>query len=288
MRFLAFLLFAAFVLFAIFARWFFICDILNLCEEAPVEVVAPPRLQNLQLTEKDSVLLSGYDQFVFANNADQPEMNANNEQFLDTIAQMMAADSTKSLEITGRYTLQEKDVMAGFYENMGLARAATIRDLMTARGVAENRISLKHATTADSLLQEPLLFAFMQKDLPSEYATASYSFTNMTYSDANFPSNSAIFEPGEAFRNYADSVKVYMELHPEKSIRIVGHTDNVDTEKYNLKLGMRRAESAKEYLENLGITAVIKTESKGETEHVASNDTPEGRQENRRVNFIIE
>ncbi|WP_367392020.1 OmpA family protein [Lewinella sp. LCG006] len=288
MRFLAFLLFAAFVLFAIFARWFFICDILNLCEEPPVEVVAPPRLQNLQLTENDSVLLSGYDQFAFATGVDQPDLNANNEQFLDTIAQMMAADSTKSLEITGRYTLQEKDVMAGFYENMGLARAATIRDLMTARGVAEDRISLKHATTADSLLQEPLLFAFMQKDLPSEYATASYSFTNMTYSDANFPSNSAIFEPGEAFRNYADSVKVYMELHPEKSIRIVGHTDNVDTEKYNLKLGMRRAESAKEYLENLGITAVIKTESKGETEHVASNDTPEGRQENRRVNFIIE
>jgi outer membrane protein OmpA-like peptidoglycan-associated protein len=288
MRFLAFLLFAAFVLFAIFARWFFICDILNLCEEAPVEIAAPPRLQNLQLTENDSVLLSGYDQFVFVNGADQPEMNANNEQFLDTIAQMMAADATKSLEITGRYTLQEKDIMAGFYENMGLARAAAIRDLMTARGIAEDRISLKHKTTTDSLLREPLLFDFSQRNLPSEYATASYSFTNMTYSDANFPSNSAIFDPGEAFRNYADSVKVYMGLHPEKTLRIVGHTDNVDTEKYNLKLGMRRAESAKEYLENLGITAAIKTESKGETEHVASNDTPEGRQENRRVNFIIE
>ncbi|WP_020537252.1 OmpA family protein [Lewinella cohaerens] len=288
MRFLAFLLFIAFVLFAIFARWFFICDILNLCEEAPVEVEVAPRLQTLQLTENDSVLLSGYDQFAFSKGIDQPELNTNNEQFLDTLAQMLTADTTKSLEITGRFTPQEKDIMAGFYENMGLARAAAIRDLMASRGIDENRISLKHAITSDSLLQEPLLFAFALNDLPSEYATASYRFTNMTYSDANFPSNSAIFDPGEAFRNYADSVKVYMEAHPEKSIRIVGHTDNIDSEKYNLKLGMRRAESAKEYLENLGITSAIETESKGETEHVASNDTPEGRQENRRVNFIIE
>lgn len=282
------MLFCAFILFAIFARWFFICDILALCGEEPIEQVIPTRLQNLQLTENDSVLLNGYDQFAFKQGEDSPEMNANNEQFLDTIAMMLQADSTKSLEITGRYAPQEKDIMAGFYENMGLARAAAIREMLNARGITEDRVILKHAMTSDSLLQEPLSFSFILRDLPTEYATASYRFTNMTYSDANFPSNSDVFDPGEAFRNYADSVKTYMELHPEKSIRVVGHTDNVDTERYNYKLGIRRAESAKAYLENLGIKCTIETESKGETEHVADNDTPEGRQENRRVNFIIE
>jgi outer membrane protein OmpA-like peptidoglycan-associated protein len=288
MRLLAFLLFVALLLFAVFARWFFICDILDQCQEAPVEEVVPARLKNLQLTEGDTVLLEAYDQFAFANGQDQPDLNENNEQFLDTLAQMLLADTTKTLEIGGRYAPQEKDIMAGFYENMGLARAAVIRDLMAARGVPEDRIVLKHGMTQDSLLKEPLVFSFTITDTPSEYATASYSFTNMTYSDANFPSNSAAFDPGEAFRNYADSVKTYMALHPEKSITVVGHTDNVDTESYNKKLGLQRAKSAKEYLENLGVTNEIKTVSKGETEHVATNKTSAGRQENRRVNFVIE
>ncbi|MEL7222714.1 MAG: OmpA family protein, partial [Bacteroidota bacterium] len=142
--------------------------------------------------------------------------------------------------------------------------------------------------TADTLLQEPLLFDFYANTTPSEYATDSYTFLNNTYSDDNFPSNSHDFDPGQAFRLYADSVKTYMELHPDERIRIVGHTDSDDTEKYNMKLGMRRAESAREFLVNLGIVNPIVVQSKGETDPAASNKTEDGKQQNRRVNFIIE
>jgi OOP family OmpA-OmpF porin len=65
---------------------------------------------------------------------------------------------------------------------------------------------------------------------------------------------------------------------------VVGHTDSVGTDTYNLKLGMRRAEAVKKYLVSRGVEAGrIYTDTKGEREPVATNKTAEGRSENRRV-----
>jgi OOP family OmpA-OmpF porin len=65
---------------------------------------------------------------------------------------------------------------------------------------------------------------------------------------------------------------------------VVGHTDSVGTDNYNLKLGMRRAEAVKKYLASQGVeSARVYTDSKGESQPVASNKTAQGRSENRRV-----
>jgi OmpA-OmpF porin, OOP family len=64
----------------------------------------------------------------------------------------------------------------------------------------------------------------------------------------------------------------------------VGHTDSVGTDSYNLHLGQRRAEAVKKYLISQGLEAGrIYTDTKGETQPVATNKTAEGRSENRRV-----
>jgi len=65
---------------------------------------------------------------------------------------------------------------------------------------------------------------------------------------------------------------------------VVGHTDSVGTDGYNLGLGIRRAEAVKKYLVSRGVEASrVYTDSKGEREPVASNKTVQGRSENRRV-----
>ena len=65
---------------------------------------------------------------------------------------------------------------------------------------------------------------------------------------------------------------------------VVGHTDSVGTNTYNLNLGMRRAEAVKRYLTSQGVEAArVYTDSKGESQPVASNNTAQGRSENRRV-----
>jgi len=71
---------------------------------------------------------------------------------------------------------------------------------------------------------------------------------------------------------------------PMIPMEIDGHTDSVGSEEYNMGLGQRRADAVKVYFVNKGISSGrLTARSFGETRPVASNDTEEGRQTNRRV-----
>jgi OOP family OmpA-OmpF porin len=71
-------------------------------------------------------------------------------------------------------------------------------------------------------------------------------------------------------------------------IIVVGNTDNIGTDAYNMALGMRRAETVKAYLVSHNVPAEkVYTESKGKSSPVASNATEEGRAKNRRVDVEI-
>jgi outer membrane protein OmpA-like peptidoglycan-associated protein len=69
---------------------------------------------------------------------------------------------------------------------------------------------------------------------------------------------------------------------------VVGHTDDVGTDQENFSLGLARAKSVAQTMIANGIAAArIKTDSKGEKEPVAGNDTDEGRHQNRRVVITV-
>ena len=72
-------------------------------------------------------------------------------------------------------------------------------------------------------------------------------------------------------------------------VTIVGHTDSKGSESYNGKLSMRRAISVKEKLLELGLSPdrIVGLEGRGELETVASNETEEGRAQNRRIEFNL-
>ena len=71
------------------------------------------------------------------------------------------------------------------------------------------------------------------------------------------------------------------------TIKIIGHTDSVGSERDNLGLSRRRAESIKRALVERGIEVFrLKTEGRGELEPVESNETEEGRAKNRRVTCV--
>lgn len=72
------------------------------------------------------------------------------------------------------------------------------------------------------------------------------------------------------------------------TLTLIGHTDNVGSDADNLILSKKRAEAVKNYLVSKGIADVrINTIGKGETEPLVSNETAQGREKNRRVEFII-
>jgi len=91
----------------------------------------------------------------------------------------------------------------------------------------------------------------------------------------------------ESFPELERVVKV-MQENPTLEIEMSGHTDNVGSEADNLSLSSNRAKSVMEYIVSKGIDSKrIASKGYGETKPVATNDTDEGRQLNRRVEFTI-
>ncbi|WP_366655820.1 OmpA family protein [Fodinicurvata sp. EGI_FJ10296] len=87
-----------------------------------------------------------------------------------------------------------------------------------------------------------------------------------------------------AFYPELDAIAAELQNYPDATINVAGHTDSIGTLEYNEGLSMRRAEAVATYLENAGIPRDrMVIEGYGETQPVASNDTPEGRAQNRRV-----
>jgi len=81
-----------------------------------------------------------------------------------------------------------------------------------------------------------------------------------------------------------------LTAYPKTNVELDGHADSIGTDEYNMDLSNRRAESVKrELVEKYNIDASrISTRGYGESKPVASNDTPEGRMKNRRVEAFIE
>ena len=85
-----------------------------------------------------------------------------------------------------------------------------------------------------------------------------------------------------------DKLVTVLNKYPDTNIEVQGHTDNTGTEAYNMPLSKRRASAAANYIQERGI-ASNRTSIKGygETAPNYTNDTAEGRSQNRRVEFLI-
>ena len=85
-----------------------------------------------------------------------------------------------------------------------------------------------------------------------------------------------------------DNLAAVMNKFKTLKIKISGHTDKTGDAKYNMSLSERRAQAAKTYLIDKGIAASrLAAYGYGEEKPIASNDTPEGRKQNRRVDFNV-
>lgn len=85
-----------------------------------------------------------------------------------------------------------------------------------------------------------------------------------------------------------DRLVLFLQQNPSVSIEIQGHTDNVGSASYNLDLSTKRSSSVVAYLKEKGIeTGRISSKGFGLSQPVASNDTEEGRAQNRRTEMKI-
>ena len=81
-----------------------------------------------------------------------------------------------------------------------------------------------------------------------------------------------------------NKILLSLQAYPEVTVLISGHTDSVGNDDSNRSLSVRRAQAVKDWLTGKGISAArISVIGKGEAEPIASNDTDEGRAQNRRI-----
>lgn len=109
----------------------------------------------------------------------------------------------------------------------------------------------------------------------------------VTLGDVLFATGSAQLRSG-ATGNLA-KLAAFLNKYQDRNVAIEGHTDSVGSEDSNASLSQRRAEAVKSFLVSQGVNPDrIYASGKGEGAPVASNDSASGRQQNRRVEVIIQ
>jgi OOP family OmpA-OmpF porin len=106
--------------------------------------------------------------------------------------------------------------------------------------------------------------------------------------DLEFDTGRADIKP--QYQDAIAKVGDFMKQYSTTTAVIEGHTDNVGSAEYNMKLSKERAENVVAYLvKNFGLEpARLEAKGYGFTRRIAYNNTAEGRQKNRRINAIID
>lgn len=136
--------------------WYF-CGIRGYCQEQRPEQKEAPA--SLILRADEHALVKGYQQFAYAWGSVTPEVTrrANNAQFLEKLLGVFRQYPYGYLQIKGYYRQSESGKTAGSWKDLGLARAALIRDLLYRKGVDSTRIHIASGMDGDAL-REPLEF----------------------------------------------------------------------------------------------------------------------------------
>jgi len=197
----------------------------------------------------------------------------------------LLADRTEDniLEITGLY--YEGEPAPEGYPNMGFARADRVRELL---GISEDRAELKArlvdgAADAREGYFEGVLFNWVDP----EESVAEMVEELPDRINIRFPLNSTQEDYNPEVQQYLDDLGERLQSSGQR-ILLTGHTDNSGSPEYNMDLGQRRAEHIRNILIRNGVpNDIIQVESEGETQPIATNETEEGRHENRRVEVRI-
>jgi outer membrane protein OmpA-like peptidoglycan-associated protein len=132
-----------------------------------------------------------------------------------------------------------------------------------------------------------------QAKLRSQLAGTGVSVTRMGDNiTLNMPGNitfaSGSSEINPNFYKVLNSVNLVLKEYDKTLVEIAGHTDSTGSSESNQQLSERRANAVAQYLEGQGLRSDrVMTVGAGESRPVASNDTPDGRQANRRVELTL-
>jgi outer membrane protein OmpA-like peptidoglycan-associated protein len=165
---------------------------------------------------------------------------------------------------------------------------ATTRYMEEERGrIAEERDAARLAARTAEVDRARRSEEDMQRQLAELQARPTERGIVLTLGDVLFATGSAELQQG-ADSNLNRLVE-FLKENPDRRVFIEGHTDSVGAASFNQQLSQRRADSVRYYLVSNGIASDrLSAAGLGEDNPVASNESAQGRQQNRRVEVIVE
>ena len=213
----------------------------------------------------------------FERHSCEPNFSATWTPYRDSLIQ--AIGPNQKLIITGLYGTSERNDSNS--DNLGLCRADAIKTRMQDQIGSKlteilGQLRVGSGSGADDYSQDRISFSIV--DVAEEIRTTSLIY---------FPYNSTDRLQESSIEAYLKQVATRIISSGER-VRLIGHTDNLGRESYNLQLGQKRAQIVRDFLIEYGASSSqIITESMGESKPVASNDTDSGRAQNRRTELEI-
>jgi OmpA-OmpF porin, OOP family len=168
----------------------------------------------------------------------------------------------------------------------GEARIAEARARQQVARADEQRSRVLLEERAQEAQAAKAQLAASQAELAQLKARQTDRGTVVTLGDVLFDTGRASLKPGADLT--LDRLATLMKENPQARVLIEGHTDNRGSEEYNEALSQRRADAVAAALLSRGVpTDAVHAIGRGKEYPVATNDTPEGRQQNRRVEIIF-
>lgn len=178
----------------------------------------------------------------------------------------------------------ETRLMEAERELLGEQRASA---RLAARTLEADRAQAEAALARSSQAQTAREAEELQRQIDILEAEATERGLVLTLGDVLFATGSAAIQGGT--NQNLEKLVNFLNQYPDRKVLIEGHTDNVGGAAFNQNLSRQRAESVRRYLVNRGIDSRrLAVSGFGFDRPVATNDTAAGRQQNRRVEVVIE
>ncbi|MEM6629250.1 MAG: OmpA family protein [Bacteroidota bacterium] len=257
----------------------------------------------LKVWNKGNLLAESRDSFRFGLSDSSAVIGSEVFTLLDSVTRFLYTSPHIDIEITG-YEVEGEQNLSSF-STLGLARASHVSQLLQQQGIDRDRIQLSFVTgpkdslvgISDSLngaIQFRLLHSPTELSSSSELADSSL-FNSETWRYMlleprilYFSDQSQKLLLDKEERRFISQCIQYMKLNPEKKLLLTGFSDDQSASVINVQWGLERAYKAKKYFQEFGLPGNrIDVLSLGAADPIASNDTEEGRSQNRRVELSI-
>jgi outer membrane protein OmpA-like peptidoglycan-associated protein len=177
------------------------------------------------------------------------------------------------------------DARDGEAEQARRAAEARARDA-EAKALEAERARRQAEAEAQARAADQAKAASLANELASLKAQQTDRGLVLTVGDVLFDAGKAELGPGA--QRSIDKLADFLKAYPKRTVLIEGHTDNTGDEDFNLKLSQQRADAVRDKLVAKGIAPQrIRTKGYGPKFPVVDNNTPAGRQQNRRVEVVV-